>query len=168
MFLFLLGCVNFHDIGKLKDFSSQNERVNHAHQAAKWSSKSFGIQEAQKQIISVQVVGQLRVAEPEIISQMLDTARYSSFTSVRKQTYWTLGELGKELDWNKDSQAIHALLLQKLLQNPSDIEAQLIIEAMIKNYVEHAHSIEEDVHTLKQIHSFLSQTPNAPTPLFVL
>ena len=167
MILFLLGCVSFHDIGRLKDFSSQKERVAHAQQAAKLSSRPYHFRESQKQAFAIQVVGQLRVTEPDIISALLDRTNSSS-SAVRKQTYWSLGELGRELDWNEDSQAIHAILLQKLFQNPSDIESQLIIEAIIKNYVQHSHTTDEDVHTLKEIHSFLAKTPNPPSPIFVL
>lgn len=167
MIFLLLGCVHFHSIGKLKDFSSQEERVAHATQAARWSSKSFLINKAQKQAFSAQVVGQLRVASSAIVSQMIETAQSPS-SSVRKQAYWTLGELGRELDWNEDSQAIHEFLLQQLRKQASDIESHIIIEAIIKNYVQHSHSIEEDVHTLKQLHSFLSAHPNPPSPIFVL
>ena len=168
MIILLFSCIRFHDIGKLKDFSSQDERVTHAYQAAKWSSKSFQIQEEQKQAFAAQVVGQLRVAEPELIEQMLLTASSSTSSAVRKQAYWALGELGRELDWNESSQAIHIFLLQKLLEDPSDIEAQLITEAIIKNYVPHTHTIDEDVQTLMNIHSYLAEHPNPSTPIFIL
>ena len=167
MLLFFISCISFHSIGKLKDFSSQNERIHNAEQASLWASQSFAIRKAEKQAFSAQVVGQLRVANSEIISQMISVAKYSPHSSVRKQAFWTLGELGRELDQGKDSQAIHSFLLWALSNNPYGIESQLIIEAMIKNYVDHPHSTEEDVETLKSLHSFLAQTANPPSTLFV-
>lgn len=167
MILLFLSCISFHSIGELKDFSSQKERTHNAKQASLWASQSFAIRKVEKQAFSAQVVGQLRVANSEIISQMIAVAKYSPHSSVRKQTYWSLGELGRELNKGEDSNNIHSFLLWNLAKNPSGIEAQLIIEAMIKNYVQHNHSIEEDIETLKYLHSFLSQTANPPSTLFI-
>jgi hypothetical protein len=168
MILILFGCLSMHKISTLTDYSTQKEREKNAHRAIK-IVRAEAVRNDTKKVVAMQVVGRLQVASPSIIDETLYTLNHTSKTSpLHYQAIWTLGELGRQLPWNEDSQKIHQQLLQQLTRSKSTTEAQYLLEAIAKVYCQHSHTIEEDVQTTKRLNTYESNTEKVPDILFVL
>ena len=153
-----ISCVTLHRVGRLANYHSQQEKEHHSQKAVKIATHPFIGNQSSQQILAMEIVGQLKVNEPSNINMVLDfLIDQPKSTALYHQTIWTLGELSRNLDWDSQSQRIHQVLLQELLQSQNASDIAYLGEALTKNYIGHRHSIEEDVQTVNAIHAVMSK-----------
>jgi len=169
MIFFLFGCFTLHQVSKLSDYSSDIEMEKNARKAIQLATKETTLNKTAHQAIAMQVVGRLRVANSTTIDGSLAILKKSDkHSALQYQTIWALGELGRELDWNEDSQKIHHQLLIHLKNSKNPTEAHYLLEAIGKIYCHHSHTLAEDIKTTKVLQSYEANNQEVPGVLLIL
>ena len=169
MIWMFFGCLSIHHIGQLVDYNSAEEKIANAHKAVSLAGKQSGKKQSAAQALAMQTVGRLRIADDITIDGTLQILDQTSDHSVlHKQAIWSLGELGRGLPWNEQSQRIHNALLEHLERSSSTTQAHYLLEAIGKVYCQHTHTIAEDITTAKALNAYEAKHNDVPSLLYIV
>ena len=163
------GCVSIHQVGALTDYDSESERLRKAHRAIEIAlHDGYGwTDNTPHRALAIQNLGLMRESSPEVV-EGLKTLSFHSNATVRRQAIWALGEIGRELSWNDEAKSLVKSLTKALQKAPSTLDAEYSIDALLKVYISHVHTIEEDLDLLRQLQDYLANTTDPPPNFYVL
>ncbi len=167
LFIGLWGCVSIHQVGSLADYDSESERRRKARRAIEIALHEGWMDDTSHRALAIQNLGLMRESSPEVIAGLKELSFHPNPT-LRRQAIWALGEIGRELPWDDEAKSLVRNLTKALLQSPSKLDAEYSIDALLKLYIAHVHSIDEDLALLRQLQDYLSGTTDPPANFYVL
>lgn len=163
----IFACAGIHQVGTLLDYSSIEERERNAHRAITIALNETWGDSTTARTLAIQNLGLLRDDSDEVIEGLIQLAEHPR-PDLRRQALWALGEIGRELEWEDSAKAIVTTLTESLLTARSSTDAHYALDALLKVYCRHVHSIEEDLVLLRSLQQYLSQTEEPPSSFYIL
>ena len=99
--------------------------------------------------LALQNLGLMRVSTPDVLAGLEHLVRHPH-PEIRRQAIWALGEVSRDMIWDKDAQTILSTLTGALQRSRTQLDAEYIIDAIIKLYSPHVHNVEEDLSLLRK------------------
>ena len=162
-----LSCASIHNVGTLLDYNSIEERERNAQRAIGIALHETWSDSTSARTLAIQNLGLLRDDSEEVITGLLQLTEHPR-PDLRRQALWALGEIGRELEWEDSAKDIVTTLRESLLTARSNIDAHYALDALLKVYCRHVHSIEEDLVLLRSLQQYLSQIEEPPSSFYIL
>ena len=167
MIWFFVACMSVHKIGTLADFSSTAEQTRNANTLIDVALRETWSDSTTARTLALQNIGLMRSQSPEVIDGLMSLIQYHN-PDIRRQATWALGEVSRDLEWNDATQGCLNALTAALLRSKSQMDAEYTLDAIIKLYTPHVHSVEEDLALLRKLQSYHAQTSEAPVNFYLL
>ena len=166
IFVFLfLACSSMHDVGKLLEYDSVRERTQNVQRLNSIAKHESLMDNSSARIMAIKNIGILQPTDQNTLSTLQYLSTHSH-PEIRRMSIWSLGEVGRVLEWDEETQNIMVTLQKELLSAPSIKDAQYILESMIKIYCRHVHTVQEDVALVKLLQEYQTKTTNPPDVLY--
>ena len=162
-----LACTSIHHVGTLLEYSSIEERDRNAHRAITIALNDTWSDSTTARALAIQNLGLLRNDSDEVITGLRQLAKHPH-PDLRRQALWALGEIGRELKWDDSTKPIVTTLTESLLTARSNTDAHYALDALLKVYCRHVHTMDEDLALLRSLQQYLSQTAEPPSSFYVL
>lgn len=163
----LIGCMSVHKVGTLSESASSGIQARNADTLMDIAMKESWTDTAAARSFALQNIGLLRVHSPEILEGLTQLTRHHH-PEIRRQAIWALGEVSREMEWDSASQTTLSSLKEALLRSRIQIDAEYIIDAMLKLYTPHVHSIKEDLSLLRDLQTYHAQSSEVPSNFYLL
>ena len=166
---FLMACYNTHYVLTLTDYDGAQEQIKNASIAARIGGAVPGNKRAQRFVraYAFESLGKLKVISPEIItacSRALLTADNDPY--VRTHAAWAIGEIGRDLPWETDAKALHEILIKAMQSKLDEQTAYYVVEALGKIYIQHDHTIDEDLQTVRAMNALAANHKTKLPPIY--
>ena len=165
LLLTLWGCSSTHNVGRLIEYDSAKERSQNVQRLQTVAAQESLFDTSSTRVLAIKNIGLLQPTDTDTINTLLNLSGHAH-PDIRRMSIWSLGEIGRVLDWDDESQKIASTLQNKLLKAPSNVDAQYILESMIKLYCQHAHTLNEDVALVKLLQQYHSKSSTPPNILY--
>ena len=162
-----IGCMSVHKVGTLTDYGNSDTQSRNAATLIDIAVKESWTDTITARTLALQNIGLLRVHSPEVLSGLMQLIRHSH-PEIRRQASWALGEVSRDMEWNEGAQTILSALTKALLRSRTQIDAEYTIDAIIKLYSPHVHSIEEDLSLLRDLQTYHAQSSEVPSNFYLL
>jgi hypothetical protein len=156
------GCSSPHSVLVRADFEDSAEQVDNAHYAAKVGASSA--KDPALRCYAFEVLGKLRVADDVTLSAIGRVmSNRSTPDHVRAFAAWAAGEIARGMPWEERLRGLHGHILEALHMRVSGRTGYHLVEALGKYYVQHDHSLEENIQATKAMNALAaSQTETLP------
>lgn len=162
-----VSCVSIHRVGTWSDYNTAQERTNHAY-ASIHAVENNRIYNDTAKVMAMRNVGILQVVDDTTMNGMIQILHNTpEGSALYNQTIWSLGEMGRYATWD-DGQKIHHTLLKELHKQSSAQSSLYTLEAVIKTYCQHTHSLQENIEVVEAIHQYLAHTATPSNMAFVI
>lgn len=162
-----LGCMSVHKVGALSDYSSSAAQVRNANTAIEVAMKESWTDTTSARVLALQNIGLLKVSSTEIVNGLMQLIRHQH-PEIRRQAIWALGEVSREMDWGEQAQTVLSALTDALLRSRTLLDAEYTLDAILKLYSPHVHSIKEDLSVLRSLQTYHAQSSEVPSNFYLL
>ena len=162
-----IGCMSVHKVGTLAEYESTADLTRNADRLISVAVNDTWADTATARSLALQNLGLMRVSTPDVLAG-LDRLVSHPHPEIRRQAIWALGEISRDMTWNDKSQATLSTLTDALQRSRTQLDAEYILDAIIKLYSPHVHSIEEDLSLLRDLQTYHAQISKAPSNFYLL
>ncbi len=162
-----IGCMSVHKVGTLTDYGSSSAQSRNAATLIDVAGKESWTDTITARTLALQNIGLLRVNSPEVLSGLMQLIHHSH-PEIRRQALWALGEVSREMEWNDGTKSALSALTESLLRSRTQLDAEYALDAIIKLYSPHVHSIEEDLSLLRDLQTYHAQSSEVPSNFYLL
>ena len=162
-----IGCMSVHKVGTLADYDSSASQTRNADRLISVAVNDTLADTATARTLALQNIGLMRTSTPDVLTGLSQLVRHAH-PEIRRQAIWALGEVSRDLPWDNDAQTTLSTLTNALLRSRTQLDAEYIIDALIKLYSPHVHSIEEDLSLLRDLQTYHAQVSEAPSNFYLL
>ena len=167
MIWWFVACMSIHKVGTLANYTSTAEQTRNANTLINVALNETWADTTAERTLALQNIGLMRSNSPEVLDGLMRLTQYHN-PDIRRQATWALGEVSRGLEWNEATQECLNALTSALLRSKSQVDAEYTIDAIIKLYTPHVHSIEEDLALLRSLQAYHAQTSDAPSNFYLL
>ena len=162
-----IGCMSVHKIGTLSDYDSSSAEIRNANRLINVAVNDTWADTATARTLALQNIGLMRTPTPEVLSGLSQLTRHPH-PEIRRQAIWALGEVSRDITWDETAQTTLSTLTKSLLRARTQLDAEYILDAIIKLYTPHVHTIEEDLTLLRDLQTYHAQVSEAPSNFYLL
>lgn len=162
-----IGCMSVHKVGKLTDYSTSAAQIRNASISIDVAVKESWTDTTSTRVLALQNIGLLKVSSPEVVDGLMQLIRHQH-PEIRRQAIWALGEVSREMEWNERAQTVLSALTDALLRSRTQLDAEYMIDAILKLYSPHVHTIEEDLSLLRDLQTYHAQSNDVPSNFYLL
>ena len=167
MIWWFVACMSIHKVGTLANYTSTAEQTRNANTLINVALNETWADTTAERTLALQNIGLMRSNSPEVLDGLMRLTQYHN-PDIRRQATWALGEVSRGLEWKEATQECLNALTSALLRSKSQVDAEYTIDAIIKLYTPHVHSIEEDLALLRSLQAYHAQTSDAPSNFYLL
>ena len=150
------GCATPHTLLRRADYETAEEQLENAVAVAEFGGDTGN--DSALRCYAFETAGKLGVYEASVGDALGNAVADAGEPSVvRSWAAWAIGEVGRELPWDQRSKKLHADLIRALNGSLSAESAYYVVEALGKMYVQHTHTMDEQIATAEALNTLAAR-----------